>query len=86
MQRLLLAGAVAVATLGMWWLMGAGGLEGRLAGLGDRIAEQIGDGQAPNWGDVADKVGEFAREERGLKETVGGPGDAIAPGNAPDTR
>jgi hypothetical protein len=31
----------------------------------------------PSWGDVADRVGDFAKEEQGLKKTVGALGGGL---------
>ena len=38
---------------------------------------RAGGAPPPSWGDVADKVGEFASEERDLKRVVGG--EKVAP-------
>ena len=43
-----------------------------------------GGGPPPSWGDVAERVGEFAKEEQGLKQTVGRlDAESAKPGAAP---
>lgn len=72
-RRALTVIVVAAAIIGVWWLIEDGRLGGRFA---DTVA---GSGERPSWGDVADKVGEFAAEERGLRQTIDkvGPQDAV---------
>lgn len=77
MRRLLIVAAVAVAATGAWWLAEDGNLRRHLSRFGDEILVRAGAGPRPSWGDVADKIGEFASEERDLKRAVGG--ERIAP-------
>jgi hypothetical protein len=57
---------VAVGILGLLWLAEDTGVGQRMIGLGaDPNAKP------PSWGDVADKVGEFANAEGELKRTIG---------------
>lgn len=72
LRRLVIVGLVAVAATGAGWLAEDGNLRRHLARFGDEILERAGGGAKPSWGDVADKVGEFAVEERDLKRAVGG--------------
>jgi hypothetical protein len=51
------------------------------AGVQSMFAGEPGKADSYNWGDVAEKVGEFAREERGLREVLG-PGRESEPAPA----
>lgn len=64
MRRSVAVVLVAAVILGIWWIAE----DGRLR---DRIAEATAEPPRANWGDVAGKVGEFAEEERALRETIG---------------
>lgn len=64
MRRSVAVILVAAVILGIWWIVE----DGRLR---DRIAEATAEPPRANWGDVAGKVGEFAEEERALRETIG---------------
>jgi hypothetical protein len=64
MRRIAAVVLVAAVILGIWWVVE----DGRLS---DRIAEATAEPPRANWGDVAGKVGEFAEEERALRETIG---------------
>lgn len=64
MRRSVAVVLVAAVILGIWWIVE----DGRLR---DRIAEATAEPPRANWGDVAGKVGEFAEEERALRETIG---------------
>lgn len=77
MRRLLIVAAVAVAATGAWWLAEDGNLRRHLSQFGNEVLMRAGGGPPPSWGDVADKVGEFASEERDLKRVVGG--SSVAP-------
>jgi hypothetical protein len=77
MRRLVVVGLVAVAATGAWWLAEDGDLRRNLSQFGTEILDRARGRPAPSWGDVADKVGEFASEERDLKRTVGG--NKVAP-------
>ena len=87
MRRLLLIVAVVALTAGIWFVADEQGFRQKLGAFGDAVAERTGGGDAPSWGDVADKVGAFAEEERDLKTTVGGIGAGPEPDDAgmPDT-
>ena len=52
--------------VGLLWLAEDDGLRRRIVEFGTQQS-----GAAPSWGDVANKVGEFAREERDLKAAIG---------------
>jgi hypothetical protein len=71
-RRVVIVGLVAVAATGAWWLAEDGNLRRHLARFGSEILDRARGASAPSWGDVADKVGEFASEERDLKRAVGG--------------
>ncbi len=64
MRRSVAVILVAAVILGIWWVVE----DGRLR---ERIAEATAEPPGANWGDVAGKVGEFADEERALRETIG---------------
>lgn len=66
MQRFWLIAGVAVVIVGLLWLAEDGG-------VGQRLIDFAPDNTAaaPSWGDVANKVGEFAREEEDLKAAIG---------------
>jgi hypothetical protein len=64
MRRVVAVLLVAGGILGIWWLAE----DGRLR---DRLSEVTAAPPPANWGDVADKVGEFAGEERALRESIG---------------
>lgn len=58
--------------IGAWWLAEDGGLRQRIVTIGSDVLDRAGGSRpAPSWGDVADRVGDFATEERGLRETIG---------------
>jgi hypothetical protein len=82
--RIVVVGLVAVAATGIWWLAEDGDLRRHIAELGRQVLDGASGEPPPSWGDVAEKVGEFANEERGLKRTIGGhqvaPGPDAAPG------
>jgi hypothetical protein len=64
--------AVAIGIGAVGWLLLDADPEGRQA-LFDRLADVFGGAEetaAPNWGDVATKVGEFTEEERALREAL----------------
>ena len=83
MRRIVIVGLVAVAATGAWWLAEDGNLRRHLSQFGTEIIDRARGRPAPSWGDVANKVGEFASEERDLKRVVGG--DKITPDpQAPD--
>lgn len=65
MRRIVAVVLAATVILGIWWVAE----DGRLS---DRIAEATREPPGANWGDVAGKVGEFAEEERALRESIGG--------------
>jgi hypothetical protein len=76
----ILAVLIGVGAIG--WLLLDADPEGRRA-LFDRLADAFGGGEeaaAPNWGDVATKVGEFTAEERALREALN---PALGAGPAP---
>ncbi|MCB1496499.1 MAG: hypothetical protein KDJ86_11980 [Bauldia sp.] len=77
MRRILIVAIVAVGVAGVWWLAEDGGLQHRLGEIGGDVMEQVSGKPAPSWGDVADRVGDFAREESELKKTVGGLGGGL---------
>ena len=72
MRRYLVLGAVFVVAV-MGWLILDADPEGR-QDLVDRISNAFSDPDeapaAPNWGDVATKVGEFTEEERSLRDVL----------------
>jgi hypothetical protein len=72
MRRFLIVAAVAAVATGAWWLAEDGNLRRHLGQFGDAVLVRAGMGPEPSWGDVADKIGEFADEERDLKAAVGG--------------
>jgi hypothetical protein len=72
LRRIVIVGLVAIAATGAWWLAEDGNLRRHRSQFGNQILERAGGGPKPSWGDVADKVGEFAIEERDLKRAVGG--------------
>lgn len=84
MRRLVVVVVVAVGIAGVWWLAEDGEVGNRLSAFGERILNRA-TGEPPSWGDVADRVGDFASEERELKQTVGalgaGPDEAEAADN-----
>ena len=67
MQRFWLIAGVAAAIIGLLWLAEDSGLQKRLVEFGPQEVAT----DRPSWGDVANKVGEFAREEQDLKATIG---------------
>lgn len=77
MRRIALVAIVAVGLAGVLWLAEDGGLQHRLADLGSEVMQKVRGAPPPSWGDVADRVGEFAEEERGLKATVGSLGGGL---------
>jgi hypothetical protein len=77
LRRIVIVGLVAVAATGAWWLAEDGNLRRHLSQFGSEILERASGAPAPSWGDVADKVGEFAVEERDLKRAAGG--GSVAP-------
>jgi len=77
MRRILLVAIVAVGVAGAWWLAEDGGLQHRLGEIGGDVMEKVRGKPAPSWGDVADRVGDFAKEEGELKKTVGGLGGGL---------
>jgi hypothetical protein len=72
MRRLVVVAALAVVATGAWWLAEDGDLRRHLIALGEDVVSRARGGPPPSWGDVAEKVGEFASEERDLKRVVGG--------------
>ena len=77
MRRIVIVGLVAVAATGAWWLAEDGNLRRHLSQFGSEVMARARGAPPPSWGDVADKVGEFASEERDLKRVVGG--EKVAP-------
>lgn len=77
MRRILLVAIVAIGVAGAWWLAEDGGLQHRLGEIGDDVMEKVSGKPAPSWGDVADRVGDFAKEEGALKKTVGNLGGGL---------
>ncbi len=72
MRRLVLVAAVAAGIIAAWWLAEDSNLRQQLTAAGEAVLQKArGGGPPPSWGDVADRVGEFAKEEQGLKQTVG---------------
>jgi len=72
MRRLVLVAAVAVGIIAAWWLAEDSDLRQQLTAAGEAVLQKArGGGPPPSWGDVAERVGEFAKEEQGLKQTVG---------------
>lgn len=71
MRRLIVVVGLAAIVIGGWWLAEDGKLGKRLSDFSGDVLDSARGGPAPSWGDVADRVGEFAEEERGLKQTVG---------------
>lgn len=72
MRRLVLVVAVAAGIIAAWWLAEDGDLRQQLTAAGEEVLQKArGGGPPPSWGDVAERVGEFAKEEQGLKQTVG---------------
>lgn len=72
MRRFLVLGAVFIVAAMAWLLLDADP-DGRRE-LVDRITNAFSSPEeeppAPNWGDVATKVGEFTEEERALREAL----------------
>jgi hypothetical protein len=64
LRRVWLIAGIAAVIIGLWWLAEDGGFSrwSTLRGGGDR--------PQPSWGDVAGKVGEFAKEERDLQDAI----------------
>ncbi|HET7717546.1 MAG TPA: hypothetical protein VFK86_18135 [Bauldia sp.] len=83
MRRLVIVGLVAIAATGVWWLAEDGDLRRHLGQIGSEILDRARGRPPPSWGDVADKVGEFAVEERDLKRVVGG-GQLATDPSSPD--
>lgn len=72
MRRLILVTAVAAGIIAAWWLAEDSDLRQQLTAAGEAVLQKArGGGPPPSWGDVAERVGEFAKEEQGLKQTVG---------------
>lgn len=73
MRQIVVILLVTAGLVGLWQIVEGGGLQG----LGERVGIDLaGNGarhDGPSWGDVANKVGEFADAERGLKQTVADP-------------
>lgn len=81
MRQIILILLFTAGLFGLWQVVQGGGLQG----LGERVGVDLGAGKGkarngPSWGDVADKVGEFADAERGLQQTVGGAAPAAPAG------
>ncbi|MCP4384641.1 MAG: hypothetical protein GY798_25040 [Hyphomicrobiales bacterium] len=70
MRRLIVVVVLAAGFVGLWWLADDGRLRERLVGFSEQVLNRA-TGEPPSWGDVAERVGAFASEERDLKETVG---------------
>lgn len=73
MKRFLVLAVVFIVAASAWLILDADP-DGRQE-LVDRITNAFGGEEeaepvAPNWGDVATKVGEFAEEERALREVL----------------
>ncbi len=83
MRRAIVVAILAVGIIGVWWLAEDGGLQNRLGELGDEVVAKARGTPPPSWGDVADRVGEFATEEHGLKQIVGELGTGTEP--SPDS-
>ena len=71
MRRLVLVAAVAAGIIAAWWLAEDSDIRQQLTAAGEAVLQKARGGPPPSWGDVADRVGEFAKEEQGLKQTVG---------------
>ncbi|WP_421725476.1 hypothetical protein [Bauldia sp.] len=71
MRRLLVVVLLAVGIIGAWWLADDSQLGERIVTFGNEVVDRA-TGERPSWGDVADRVGDFATAERELKQTVGG--------------
>lgn len=71
MRRLVLVTATAAAIIAVWWLAEDSDLRHELTAAGEAVLQKARGGSPPSWGDVAERVGEFAKEEQGLKQTVG---------------
>ena len=74
MRRFWLVVGIAAGMVGLLWLAEDEGVRRSLIELGGRS-----DDRGPSWGDVADKVGEFAREEAELKQVIGEDPDGAPP-------
>jgi hypothetical protein len=71
MRQIILILLLTAGVAGVWQMVEGGGLQR----LGEKVGVDLGGSRArsgPSWGDVANKVGEFADAERGLQQTVGG--------------
>ena len=84
MRRIVLVILVAAGFVGVWWLAEDGNLRHRIGELGGEMIDRARGTPPPSWADVAERVGEFAAEERDLKQTVGrlDPGSGEPPGPA----
>ena len=71
MRRIIVVALVAVVATGALILAEDEHLRQEAEGFVSGILARAGGGPKPSWGDVADKVGEFASEERDLKRMVG---------------
>ena len=77
MRRIVIVAAVAVVATGAWWLAEDGNLRRHLSQFGSEMLARASGGPPPSWGDVADKVGEFA--ERGARPEARGRRRKVAP-------
>jgi hypothetical protein len=83
MRRTLGIGILLVVVIGGWLIIDADSrARDEIARIWDDFTTFLsgGDDAVPNWGDVASKVGEFADEERALREVL----DPALAGAEPD--
>jgi len=77
MRRLIVVALAAVVATGAFVIAEDEHLRQEAEGFVSGILARASGNPKPSWGDVADKVGEFASEERDLKRMVGN--DQVAP-------
>jgi hypothetical protein len=68
MRRFWLVVGTAMVIVGALWLVEDNGFR-RSIGIGE--FGPVATAERPSWGDVANRVGEFAREEQQLKAVIG---------------
>ncbi|MCB1503192.1 MAG: hypothetical protein KDK07_26015 [Bauldia sp.] len=81
MRRLIVVALVAVVATGVFVIAEDKHLRQEADKFVSGILARASGDAKPSWGDVADKVGEFASEERDLKRMVGN--DQVAPDPPP---
>jgi hypothetical protein len=73
--------AIALAVAASWLVFSQDPARERIIrSVGDLASRAVTSRSAdPNWGDVAKRIGDFAAEERGLKDSVGRAENATPP-------